>query len=143
MTIFYAPVYMSVWKSTRDLNAPSMTPIFDEQQKALLWFDRNPSKSRVRRTPVILVLPATTLTTGFGKVLKWTRALDRILPDAGDILRAVTENKIIGNLIVGVDMARRTALVAGSNGTATLQPLTDTVLVACTVDASGVTWSLK
>lgn len=108
---YYAPVYTTEWKSTRDDRVPAGTPLFQTLTDAFLWFVDRPrdigrKPPTVRRTAVVLVVAphrelANYLANQVVTVNKPPRAnmhikaVGRVLPTAEDFLVVTTEREML------------------------------------------------
>lgn len=131
---YYASLYMSPWKSTRDLAVPPGAQLSDNLHDALLWFLEHPWKRLKPRTPVVLLVdlnevPEQTVMRGYRKQMDghrsfrirqrhggtWQNAVGRFLPTHEDFLAVATEKKMLDVLApftAGVDMGARVSKTA-------------------------------
>lgn len=112
--IFYAPRYMSPWKSTKDTVIPPGTTIHDNLQGALLWFVDNPYTRPKKRVPVILLFELEKMPEAFETHVRdwkrdatgstsfrfrqrssWHHGTSRILPTEEDFKCVITERQIL------------------------------------------------
>ena len=117
---YYASLYMSPWKSTRDLSVPPGAQLSDNLHDALLWFLEHPWKKLKPRTPVVLLVDINTLpdqtamrgyrrredgTRSFRVKQRhggtWQNAIGRFLPTHEDFLCVATEKRML-SLLPGV-----------------------------------------